>query len=162
MNLRIPKLNIYQLVLVILTVILVIACIAATLICFPSLPEKLPQHFDINGNANRYGGRGSVFLIPAINLGMFIMFAFLVLSPKILENPNTIRPLDPLSKPLIARETLNILIECGFLCTALFDYIQAFILAQKQLNTIGVWIIVGLLSVSSIYRSIGLSKYGLK
>lgn len=162
MNLRIPKLNVYQLVLIALTVILILACIAATMIYFPSLPDKLPQHFDASGNVDRYGGKASVFMLPAINLAMFVMFAFFVLSPRILENPNSFKPLDPLSKPLIAKETLNILIECGFLCALLFDYVQAFIITQRQLNTTGVWIIVGLILVSLTVRSARLSKYGLK
>lgn len=162
MKLRIPKLNIYQIVLVALTVLLVIACIVATLICLPSLPDKIPTHYGVGGNVDRYGGRASALSIPIINLLMFIMFGLFILSPKTLENPNTIKPLDPRFKPLIAKETLSMLIECGFLATLLFDYMQAFILTQHPLNLLGVWIIAGLLLAISIYRTVRLSKYGLK
>ena len=162
MKLRIPKLSVYQIVLLALTVILVIACIVATLICLPSLPDKIPTHYGVGGSVDRYGGRASAFSIPVINLLMLIMFGLFILSPNILENPNTLKPLDPRFKPLIAKETLSMLIECGFLVTLLFDYMQAFILTQHPLKLLGVWIIVGLLLVISIYRSIRLSKYGLK
>ena len=159
MNIRIPKLNIYQMILVALTIILVIACIVVTLIYFPSLPDKLPAHYGINGNVDRYGGKSVALILPIINLVLFIMFAFFALSPKILENPNTRKPLDPRFKPLIARETLNLLIECGFMCALLMDYMQIFILTQNPLNELGVWIITGLLLAVSIIRSIRLAKY---
>lgn len=159
MNIRIPKLNIYQMILVALTIILVIACIVVTLIYFPSLPDKLPAHYGINGNVDRYGGKGTAFFLPIVNLVLFIMFAFFALSPKILENPNTRKPLDPRFKPLIAKETLNLLIECAFICALLMDYMQIFILTQNPLKELGVWIITGLLLAASIIRSIRLAKY---
>ena len=159
MNLRIPKLNAYQIILIVLTVILVIACIAATLIYFPSLPDKIPAHYGINGEVDRYGGKGSAITLPIINLALFIMFAFFILSPKILENPNTRKPLNPRFRPLIAKETLNLLIESGFMCALLMDYMQIFILTQAPLKQAGVWIIVGLLLAVSIIRSARLAKY---
>lgn len=159
MKLRMPKLNAYQIILIVLTVILIIACIVATLIYFPSLPDKLPAHYGINGNVDRYGGKGTAFILPIINLAMFIMFAFFILSPKILENPKTRKPLNPHFKPLIAKETLNLLIECGFIATLLMDYMQIFTLTQKPLNTLGVWIIVGILLAASTIRSVRLAKY---
>ena len=159
MNLKLPKLNAYQMILAVLTVILVIAGIVATLIYFPSLPDKLPAHYGINGNVDRYGGKGTAFILPIVNLIMFIMFAFFILSPKILENPKTKKPLNPLFKPLIAKETLSMLIDCGFMCALLMDYMQIFTLTQKPLNTLGVWILVGILLAASIIRSVRLAKY---
>lgn len=162
MNLRLPKLNVYQIVLIALSVLLVIACIAATLICFPSLPDKIPTHYGVGGNVDSYGGRASAFSLPLINLLMLILFGFLILSPKVLENPNTLRPLDPRFKPLIAKEILGMLIECGFLCTLMFDYIQAFILFQTPLKAAGIFFIVGLMVASSLFHSAKLTKYRIK
>ena len=162
MKLQIPRLNIYQIVLVALTILLVIACIVSTLICLPSLPDKIPTHYGVDGSVDSYGGRASAFSIPIINLLMLILFGFLILSPKVLENPNTLRPLDPRFKPLIAKEILGMLIECGFLATLLFDYMQAFILFQKPLKAAGIFFIVGLMVASSLFHSAKLIKYRIK
>ena len=39
---------------------------AYTWYLFPSLPESVPIHFDSQGQADRFGGRGSIFMLPGM------------------------------------------------------------------------------------------------
>lgn len=46
---------------------------------YPSLPETIPTHFNIKGEADGFGGRNSIFLGPSI-LGVVGLFTFLLLT----------------------------------------------------------------------------------
>ncbi len=53
---------------------------------YPSLPETIPTHFNIKGEADAYGGKNSIFLGPGI-MAVAGIFVFFVLS--------NIKSLDP-------------------------------------------------------------------
>ena len=53
---------------------------------YPSLPESIPTHFNIKGEADAYGGKNSIFLGPGI-MAVVGLFVFFVLS--------NIKSLDP-------------------------------------------------------------------
>jgi uncharacterized membrane protein len=46
---------------------------------YPSLPEKIPTHFNIKGEADAYGGKDSIFIGPGI-LGATGLFTFFLIS----------------------------------------------------------------------------------
>jgi len=46
------------------------------LISYNYLPERIPVHFDAAGNIDRYGGRISIFLAPAIIVAMILLAEF--------------------------------------------------------------------------------------
>jgi uncharacterized membrane protein len=46
---------------------------------YPSLPDTIPTHFNIKGEADAYGGKDSIFLGPGI-LAVVSLFVFLLLS----------------------------------------------------------------------------------
>jgi uncharacterized membrane protein len=63
---------------------LTVAACGASLALYPSLPARIPTHWDIRGQIDAYGDKSwAVFLIPAVMTGMMALFAALpVLSPK--------------------------------------------------------------------------------
>jgi uncharacterized membrane protein len=59
---------------------------AATAWLYASLPEQIPTHWNIRGEVDGYGGKWTLFIFPAIMVGMLVMFYFLpALSPKQFE-----------------------------------------------------------------------------
>jgi uncharacterized membrane protein len=54
---------------------------------YPSLPERIPTHWNIKGQVDGYGGKHwALFLMPAFMVGMLVLFYFLpALSPKQFE-----------------------------------------------------------------------------
>jgi uncharacterized membrane protein len=60
---------------------------------YPSLPDRIPTHWNIRGEVDGYGSKQwAVFLMPAFMVGMLVLFYFLpALSPKHFE-VDTFRP----------------------------------------------------------------------
>ena len=55
-----------------------IMLIPVAYICYVwgSLPDSVPIHFDIHGEANDWGSKWMIFLMPAISLGTYLMLLF--------------------------------------------------------------------------------------
>lgn len=58
--------TLYQRIIHILTLVVLLAIWVSIPLCWGSLPEQIPIHFDFAGNANGWGGRASILLMPAI------------------------------------------------------------------------------------------------
>jgi uncharacterized membrane protein len=72
--------------------LMVAASFAAPAWLYPSLPDRIPTHWNIEGKADGYGGKWTLFLFPALMVGMLVLFYFLpALSPKHFE-VDTFRP----------------------------------------------------------------------
>lgn len=69
---------------------------------YPSLPDRMPIHWNIHGEANRYGSRlFGAFGIPLINLGIYLMFVALpYIDPK-RKNYDNFKPTYQLFKYII-------------------------------------------------------------
>jgi uncharacterized membrane protein len=66
-----------------LLVILAIPLVAAILL-YPNLPEQVPIHWNIRGEADNYGSRAfGAFFLPLLNIAMYLLFLVLPkLDPK--------------------------------------------------------------------------------
>lgn len=47
-------------------------CLLASICIYPSLPDTIPIHWDLQGNVNGYGDPLSIFLFPILSLGIDI------------------------------------------------------------------------------------------
>lgn len=47
-----------------------------TLKNYNTLPERIPVHFDMEGKADRFGGRMYAFLMPVLALGLYALFVY--------------------------------------------------------------------------------------
>ncbi len=53
---------------------------------YPKLPASIPIHWNMHGEVDGWGGRSTLFLMPAMATGLLVFFAFLPsLSPKSFE-----------------------------------------------------------------------------
>jgi uncharacterized membrane protein len=70
-----------------LSIGLVIAMLLVSLVAYPSLPDRIPTHWNIKGEIDAYGSKTwAAFLSPALMLGLLGLFAVLPwLSPKHFE-----------------------------------------------------------------------------
>ena len=66
---------------------LCLAAIAAVFVMiilrWPMLPDRIPTHFDLNGNVNGYGGKGTLIVLPAVALLMFVPITILEFYPQV-------------------------------------------------------------------------------
>ena len=63
----------------ILALLLIAAPFAYAAYVYPSLPDTIPTHFNIKGEADAYGGKDSIFLGPGI-MAIVGLFVFILLS----------------------------------------------------------------------------------
>ncbi|HEX3281551.1 MAG TPA: DUF1648 domain-containing protein [Pyrinomonadaceae bacterium] len=65
---------------------MIVATVVVTALLYPHLPDHIPGHWNFKGEIDRYGSRQSVFMLPGIMAGVFLLFAVLPwLSPKRFE-----------------------------------------------------------------------------
>ena len=62
-----------------LALLLIAAPLAYAAYVYPSLPDTIPTHFNMNGEADAYGGKDSIFLGPGI-MAVAGIFVFILLS----------------------------------------------------------------------------------
>ena len=66
--------------------LLVAAAIVAPALLYPSLPDRIPSHWNIEGKVDGYGGKWTLFAFPGVMVGMLVLFYFLpALSPQHFE-----------------------------------------------------------------------------
>ncbi|MGP4105614.1 DUF1648 domain-containing protein [Virgibacillus sp. L01] len=65
----------------ILSVILLICSIVFVVQAYNSLPEQVPTHFNAKGEADAWGNKGTVLLMPAIAFVSFIIMYFVTKAP---------------------------------------------------------------------------------
>ena len=57
-----------------LLVILAIPIVIAVMV-YPHMPERVPIHWNIQGQPNNYGSREfGTFFLPLLNIGMYVLF----------------------------------------------------------------------------------------
>ena len=76
----------------IIALVLFVASIALPAWLYPSLPDRIPTHWNIKGEVDGYGGKWTLFMFPVMMVPMLLLFYFLpALSPRNFE-VNTFRP----------------------------------------------------------------------
>jgi len=71
----------------------IVVSIAIVLIFWDQLPDRVPAHFTLSGEADRYAGKWIVWLSPAISLFIFFLLGLTLRNPNMVTNyPYTITP----------------------------------------------------------------------
>jgi uncharacterized membrane protein len=70
----------------IIAILLIAISLGAAAWLYGGLPQQIPTHWNIRGEVDGYGGKWTLFLMPAMMAGMLVLFYFLpALSPKHFE-----------------------------------------------------------------------------
>ena len=108
--------TLWQRILGILAPVVLLGSIVFVLIRFPSLPERIPTHYNFAGEIDGYGGRFSLLLMPLIGL---VMDASLVLVGRFPKSWNTGVRVTLYNRVRVYRLVRDLLAELRF-TTALF------------------------------------------
>jgi uncharacterized membrane protein len=65
---------------------------AMILYYWTSLPANVPRYFGFSGKADAWGGKGSLLILPIINIPMLILLIGLSLTPQSYNYPIRITP----------------------------------------------------------------------
>ncbi len=118
------KLDIYDKTLEILSFSAFIWLIWLVFRYYPELPERIPSHFDIKGNADAFSSKSSIFILPVVGGVIYIGLLILNRFPHIFNYPKAISPENALRQYTLATKLvrgLNFINITGF---AFFTYYQ--------------------------------------
>jgi uncharacterized membrane protein len=93
--------------------VLIAVAFAATIGFYPSLPDRVPMHWNIRGEVDGWGSRASTWITPCVMVGLLGLFAILpALSPK----------------PFDLGRSRSVYLFCMVLVIGLMGYIHALVL----------------------------------
>ncbi|GAA0589915.1 hypothetical protein GCM10009001_02330 [Virgibacillus siamensis] len=91
MNLTNPKVKVpatgWEKLFNFLSFAVIITTIVYTITQYDSLPDRIPTHFNAQGEADGWGSRTTIFILPTITALSFILLYFLTKAPHIFNLP---------------------------------------------------------------------------
>ncbi|GAB4313014.1 MAG: hypothetical protein Kow00127_03820 [Bacteroidales bacterium] len=131
------------------TLIAAIALILVPSVWYPSLPDTIAIHFDFSGNADGWGSKASIFVLPAFGIITWAGLAILSRYPDIYNYPVKIDDENRTVQYLLARKMVKYI---NLLTTLLFLGITLIILLSADRNhSAGMgWLLISYLVVLTI------------
>ncbi|WP_282935299.1 DUF1648 domain-containing protein [Paenibacillus sp. RC67] len=105
---------------------------------FSELPEKIPSHFNALGEADRWGGKSSLLLLPSIGVILFVGLTILRKYPQLFNYPREVTPDNAVRQ---YSNALLLLSWLKFEIMILFSYIEWSMIrsAGGAMNSLGIW-----------------------
>ena len=111
-----------------------------TIISYKNLPEIIPMHFDVKGQADGYGSKMTIWIVPAILAGIVACISILNKYPHIF---NYLKPITPdnaqkqygLATRLLRYLKLSIVTIFGFITVSTVSTVNT------QKAGIGIWVL---------------------
>jgi len=72
--------------------IVAIILVALPLYYFNDLSENIPTHFGSSGKADGFGSKGSLFILPVLGVGIYMLITYLSRRPHQFNYPSKITP----------------------------------------------------------------------
>ena len=91
MKIKLPV-TLYQRILSILSFLLLAGQILCLILRWNHLPDEIPTHFGLSGQADAYGSKGSVILLPVISILIYLLMIFVEKFPELWNVPGHVTP----------------------------------------------------------------------
>ena len=91
MKIKLPV-TLYQRILSILSFLLLAGQILCLILRCNHLPDEIPTHFGLSGQADAYGSKGSVILLPVISILIYLLMIFVEKFPELWNVPGHVTP----------------------------------------------------------------------
>ena len=144
-----PKLDLnntpWQNQMEILSILALVLLIGMVLYYFPSLPDRIPTHFNLKGEADGWGNKLMLFTLPAIGFGLYLLLTFINRTPHLFNYPIEVTEENAEKLYQIGRSlntTLKAFILCSFLYIA-WSSIQLALGNQSELGYLFMALFIG-------------------
>ncbi len=111
------NLNTRQIILDSICIALCVLTLAAVLLLWQRLPDRIALHFDARGAVNSYEGKSSIFLLLGVLVLMTGSFSVILRIPAVYRNMNVPWPIPWGSKPLIVSVCRDMICGINLCCT---------------------------------------------
>lgn len=91
MKIKLPV-TLYQRILGILSLLLLLGQFLYLILRWDSLPDQVPTHFGLNGQADAYGSKGSLIFLPIIMIFIYLLMLFVEKFPEVWNVPGHVTP----------------------------------------------------------------------
>lgn len=104
----------------VITLFILLASVVYMVTSFSALPQQIPTHFNGAGEADGFGSKNLLFILPAIGLLLFFGLTFMRKSPHSFNYPVAITEENAAQKYRLAITMVNVL---KYVTTLLFAYL---------------------------------------
>ena len=98
----------------------VVLLVGISVYYYPRLPETIPRHFNFKGEADGWGGKGGLLIMPIIGVALFILLSVLAQFPHVFNYPWPITESNARRQYAISRQMLS---AVKLMLIATFTYI---------------------------------------
>lgn len=153
-ELKLPK-TLFEKIIELLSILFLLGMYGFVILNWSEIPDRIPTHFNIMGEPDRWGGKWSVLILPIIATFLFKMMFILSKFPHIHNYPVKVTPENAEKLYRISRKML---ITMNFLLTLFFAIGTWEMVNVAQGNEgLGMWYMIGLLL--SIFGPMGYYIY---
>ncbi len=143
-------LNVRQIVLDGLSIALCVLTIAAVLILYPRLPDRIAQNFNAAGEVTHYGNKSVIFILLGVTVLMTGSFSAILRIPAVYRNMNVPWPIPWGRKPLLVSVCKDMI--CGInLCCTLGNLYLLFATLRAHLLSWLLWLPYGASAVVIVW-----------
>ncbi len=142
-----------DLLLELITLVCLLASALLPVLYYGRLPDEIPIHFNGTGEANGYGSKQLIFLLPVITAAQYLLLRYLNKRPEKFNYPTKITMDNALHQYTTATKMIRML---NLFCTALFTYLTIHIIrsALNEAGGLGAFFVPGVLVIL-----VGISAY---
>ena len=127
-------------------IVAVVCLIALPFVYMDELPDQIPQHFDIHGQVDKYGGKGMLWFLPILGVVLYGGMVLLNRFPHVFNYPVKITHENTLRQYTMATRLIrqiNTLIVVFFLVLS-YQTIQISLGNQGSMSS---WFVIGFLAL---------------
>ncbi len=123
------------------------------ILSFSGLPESIPTHFNAAGEADAFGAKTNIFVLPVIGMVLFIALTMLNKNPHIFNYPKTITNENALSQYSNATRMIRVL---KLIIVFVFGLLLVMTVqnANGNVDGLGTWFLpffIGLIIIPTLY-----------
>lgn len=126
------------------SLLLLLGMFLYTAIKWPSLPQTIATHFNFMGEADGWGGKENIWLMPVMSLLLYLLLTATTYFPGIWNVPG---PVTAYNKNWIYRNVKNLLVFSKFVILLNFSYILLYhtgkmygLVVHRMLSGTAVWL----------------------
>jgi uncharacterized membrane protein len=117
-----------------------------------ALPERVPTHFDAAGNANAWGPAKTLWLLPAVGAGIYLLISLIALLPTSLRSA---QPLSEETRARIQTLTRQMVAWLKVELITLFAFLQWFILSAVRQGSGHLTVLVVPVFLVAVFANVG-------
>ncbi|RHW38421.1 DUF1648 domain-containing protein [Lysinibacillus yapensis] len=154
--LKLPKTK-FEKIMDILGLAIFTGAILYLIVHWTDIPDRIPAHFNWDGEVDRWGSKVELIILPCIGLFLFIFLSLLEKAPHMHNYPHRLNEANVKQFYLNSRKMLNAIKN---ICLAMFAFIliKMVRVSLGKIDSLGIWILPIVIIAVTATMVIGIYK----